>query len=80
VLADDGFHEVDELEELEQIMPITEMDAIIRMAEFMEAAAKSLHPPATDVSSALATAIERARLYQERRRVEDDARARRRHS
>lgn len=83
MLPDDGFHPIDdfdELEEIEEVMPIAEMDALIRMAEFMEAAAKSLHPPATDVSAALATAIAQARIYQQDRRVDEDLRARRRHS
>lgn len=66
---------------IERLVPIVEMDAIIRMAEYLELAANELSPPATDVAAALSAAIARARAYQDRSAADAAALRRRlRHS
>lgn len=54
------------------------MDAIIRMIEFLEMAAREISPPAPEVAAALAVAVAKARAYEERRRADSSSRALRR--
>jgi hypothetical protein len=60
--------------------PPTDIDALIRMIEYMRLSAAALSPPAVAVSAALGDALHRAHDYLKEQRSDRDPNEHRRHS